>query len=82
MRPCAVCGKGVKSNSLQSRGSGGWVINAFVWKVCKRGQVIREDINIQESMDLRIGVYLDRVGRFCFLGDKLSGGVEKRIHHQ
>jgi len=34
----------------------------------------REDINVQESMDVRNSVCPYRVGKFCYLGAMLNGG--------
>jgi len=82
------------SNSVQCRGCGEWVYkcclvvksllstigNVFVCKVCEGA----DDINLQESMDLGNGVCIDRVGRFCNMGDMLNGGVNSilvgRVH--
>ena len=49
--------------------------DAFVCQVCQR-RGAREDINIQESMDLGNDGCLDRDGTFYYLGDMLSGGGE------
>jgi len=46
---------------------------AFVWKICERASD-GEDINIQENMDLGNCVCLDRVGKFSYPEDMLSGG--------
>ena len=43
-------------------------------RVCERGGD-GQDINIQESMDPGYGVCLDRIGKFHFMADTLSGGA-------
>jgi len=48
--------------------------DAFVCNVCERVDD-EEDISIQENTHLGNGVCLDRVERFCYLGDILSGGT-------
>lgn len=84
--PCVVCGKGVGNNSVRCTGCGGWVHkrctdlkgsldraeDTFVCKVCERAGD-GEDSGVEESMDLGNGVHLEKVGKFCYLGDMLNG---------
>ena len=79
---CALCGKGVRSNSVQCRHCGGWVDKCcsdvksslsttgdeFICETVGDG----EDINIQESLDLGNSVCLERVRKFCYLENMLS----------
>jgi len=72
---CAVCGKDIRSKLVQCGGCNGWIhrcclslngslstnVDAFVCKACER-VCDGEDINIQEIIDLRNIVCLDRVG--------------------
>ena len=55
------------------------VEDTFVCKMCER-KGGEEDRNVEESLDLRNGVHLENIGKFCYLGDMLNG-VEEQILH-
>ena len=85
--PCAVCGKGVGSNSIQCTSCNGWVHKrcsgvkgvlaraegTFVCKVCESVDVNGESGDVDEGIDLGDGVCIENVGKFCYLGDMLNG---------
>ena len=87
--PCTICGKGVKSNSIQCRKCRKWVhkrctgISGNLANVCsfmcKRCSGILGDVS-QKSVTLA-GDVIEVVHRFCYLGDVLStnGGVEGAV---
>ena len=84
--PCTVCGQGVGSNSIQCQECFGWIHKkcsgvkgslakagrSFMCKVCVRirnGEVEDE----VERLDLSDEVSLERVRKFCYLGDMING---------
>jgi len=69
---CRGCDRWVYKCCSDVKGS--LIGDAFVCKVYgTAGDGV--DINVQENMDLDTAMYLDRVGKFCYLWDMLSGGV-------
>jgi hypothetical protein len=82
--PCDVCGKGVGRNSLQCTSCEKWIHKrcsgvkgslqkasaSFECRMCKeRSQVT----NIaKQNGDIGKGVELEKVGKFCYLGDMLD----------
>jgi hypothetical protein len=90
--PCAVCAKGVGSNSIRCTSCEGWVHRkctgvkgplrsvegTFVCKTCrKQGGAERQE----EGLDLGNGDCLEIVSKFCYLGDMLNGngGVDSAL---
>src|SRR5580700_2994037 len=86
--PCAVCKKGVGRNSIQCTGCLKWVhkrcsgvkeiltaVSAtFICTTCLRGpKVVDEERN--EGLDIGNGVVLEKVDKFCYLGDTLNANV-------
>jgi len=55
------------------KGSLSTIGDAFMCNLCEWAGD-REDVNIQESMDLGNVVCLERVGNYCYLRDMLSRG--------
>ena len=91
--PCGVCGKGVGRNSLQCTSCRKWVhkrcsgvrgslkaaSEVFVCRKCVRGG---QDVGaVNEGLDIGNGVVLEKVGKFCYLGDMLNadGGADSAV---
>ena len=84
--PCVVCGKGVATNSIQCMECEGWVhkrcsgvklrltsvAGMFRCSVCERRNA-GDGRQLEDSLDLGNGDCLERVGKFCYLGDVLNG---------
>jgi len=86
--PCAVCKKGVGRNSIQCTGCLKWVhkrcsgvkeiltaVSAtFICTTCLRGPKV-DDVKRNEGLDIGNGVVLEKVDKFCYLGDTLNANV-------
>ena len=91
--PCSVCKRGVGSNSLQCTGCKKWVHRkcsgvkgslqaahlTFVCSVCLRGTA--QLTAVSKGLDVGNGTVLEKVGRFCYLGDMLNadGGADSAV---
>ena len=84
--PCSVCGRGVACNSIRCTSCGCWVhkrcsgvkmrltlvADSFRCRVCE-DRDNGEGVDLEDGMILDNGERLDRVGKFCYLGDVLNG---------
>jgi len=82
--PCGVCRKGVGRNSLQCTRCLKWIHKkcsivsgrlkadnvGFARRRCETG--VRDTDIRSESLDIGDGVVLEKVGKFCYLGDTLN----------
>ena len=90
--PCGICGKGVGRNSIQCRGCKKWIHKkcsasgvkgklkedpGYRCTKCVRGGCAEGGAEEQEVV-LENGSSLERVNRFCYLGDMLQGALERR----
>lgn len=91
--PCGVCGKGVGGNSILCTKCHRWVhgrcsgvkgklqtkSTTFVCGRCLTGK--RDDGADTEGLDIGNGVVLEKVGKFCYLGDMLNadGGADSAV---
>ena len=84
--PCGVCRKGVGSNSIYCEGCSCWVHKKCSGIAgvlvpnpayrCNRCQGLARPINgsISERFNLSVGIDLDIVKSFCYLGDTIDAG--------
>ena len=89
--PCAVCGRGVGSNSILCGRCNKWThkrcsrIKGTLLKsqtfACSRCKTGVKDQVLCTGLDIGNGVVLERVGSFCYLGDMLDeeGGAERAV---
>ncbi|XP_065315796.1 uncharacterized protein LOC135924631 [Gordionus sp. m RMFG-2023] len=92
--PCGVCGKGVARNSIQCTRCQKWVHKrcsgkkgslmlermTFICKTCMKG--IHNNDNLKNGgLDIGNGLTLEKVDKFCYLGDMLNadGGVDSAV---
>jgi len=91
--PCAVCSKGVGRNSVQCTRCLKWVHKrcsgvkeirlaasaTFVCSKCVRGPQV--DCERDEGLEVENGVVLEKVSKFCYLGDMLNanGGADSAV---
>ena len=81
--PCAACGKGVMSNSIQCTEYCEWVhrrcsdtkvpfikVQGFRCRMCLTGRDNKDRI---KDLALQNGEVIEGVGQFCYLGDVLNG---------
>ena len=81
--PCAACGKGVTSNSIQCTECCEWFhwrcsdtkvplikVQGFRCMMCLRGRDNKDKI---KDLVLENGEVIEGVGQFCYLGDVLNG---------
>jgi hypothetical protein len=92
--PCGVCHNGVGRNSIRCNKCQKWihkkcsgekgrlqtVASSFVCKTCQAG-ASQKDNTTKKGFDIGNGVVLERVGKFCYLGDTLNadGGSDLAI---
>jgi hypothetical protein len=92
--PCGVCNKGVGRNSIKCTSCQKWVHNRcsnvtgslkalraiFVCRKCERGAQEVEAVG-DENLDIGDGVVLEKVTKFCYLGDMLDaeGGADSAV---
>jgi hypothetical protein len=91
--PCGVCGKGVASNSLQCTKCRKWVHKrcsnikgglqaASATFVCRKCVTLPQNASVTNGgMDIGNGSVLEKVGKFCYLGDMLNadGGADSAV---
>jgi len=93
--PCSICKKGVGNNSIlchdckkwihkQCSGVKGSLRNAsqsFVCRCCKVDRPITDVLNTDLHVDIGNGVSLEKVNKFCYLGDMLDadGGCDSAV---
>jgi hypothetical protein len=91
--PCGVCGKGVASNSLQCTKCRKWVHKrcsnikgslqaANATFVCRKCVTLPQNASVTNGgMDIGNGSVLEKVGKFCYLGDMLNadGGADSAV---
>lgn len=90
--PCGVCGKGVGANSVLCSGCGKWVhgacsgVKGALKRVeglfrCGRCAGTVKDVRRERNVEVGEGQELEKVGKFCYLGDVLSeqGGVGEAV---
>ena len=93
--PCVVCKNGVGNNSILCHGckklihkrcSGvkGSLCNAsqsFICRCCKVARPITDGLNTDLHMNIGNGVSLEKVDKFCYLGDMLDadGGYDSAV---
>ncbi|XP_065321248.1 uncharacterized protein LOC135928720 [Gordionus sp. m RMFG-2023] len=92
--PCGVCGKGVARNSIQCTRCQKWVHKrcsgkkgslmlermTLICKTCMKG--IHNNDNLKNGgLDIGNGLTLEKVDKFCYLGDMLNadGGVDSAV---
>ena len=91
--PCGVCGKGVARNSLKCTICAKWIHKrcakiaagktlkaaavGYVCSRCLRGTAATTNV----GMDIGNGEVLEKVGKFCYLGDMLNadGGADSAV---
>ncbi len=91
--PCAVCDKGVGSNSIMCETCGRWThkkcsgvkgclgrVIHFECSRCSKGMA-GEGESVSDRLEIEPGVFLERVGKFCYLGEMLGeeGGAELAV---
>jgi hypothetical protein len=90
--PCGVCSKGVGRNSIQCTACSKWIhkkcsgikgnlmssMNMFKCRRCLRGQTTEVS---SKGLDIGNGNILEKVRKFCYLGDMLSvdGGADAAV---
>ena len=93
--PCSVCGKGVARNSLQCTKCLKWVHKkcsgikgslqaasiTFVCKRCSNKVIEATMVGIGDGVDIGNGDVLEKVGKFCYLGDMINadGGADSAV---
>ena len=87
--PCAVCGRGVGSNSILCGRCNKWThkrcsgIKGSLLKsqkfVCSRCKTGVKDQVLCTGLDIGNGGVLERVGSFCYLGDMLKEGLKEPL---
>ncbi|XP_065321326.1 uncharacterized protein LOC135928791 [Gordionus sp. m RMFG-2023] len=92
--PCGVCAKGVARNSIQCTRCQKWVHKicsgkkgslmlermTFICKTCMKG--IHNNDNLKNGgLDIGNGLTLEKLDKFCYLGDMLNadGGVDSAV---
>ena len=83
--PCAVCRAGVGANSINCSACKQWVhkkcsgltgslnVAGFVCSRCVHGGV-REIVEVRRAMEIDGDGKVERVGKFCYLGDMIGSG--------
>jgi hypothetical protein len=89
--PCAVCNKGVGSNSIKCEKCDKWThkrcsgIKGSLNRVrdfeCSRCRIGGKQEEVRSALELEEGVMVERVSRFCYLGDIIDeeGGADGAI---
>jgi hypothetical protein len=88
--PCGVCSKGVGSNSVECTSCHAWIhkrcsgisgklkrVDDYRCRRCMDGNPVRSE-GLQH-ISLGVGLKLDCVQKFCYLGDMIGAGVELRM---
>ena len=84
--PCGVCKKGVGNNSILCHGCKKWIhkrysgvkgslcnaSQSFICRCCKADSPITDEFNTDLHLDIGNGVSLEKVDKFCYLGDMLD----------
>ena len=84
--PCGVCKKGVGNNSILCHGCKKWIhkrcrgvkgslrnaSQSFMCRCCKADRPITDGLNTDLHLDVGNGVSLEKVDKFCYLGDMLD----------
>jgi len=85
---CGVCKKGVGNNSILYHSCNKWIYKrcsgvkgslrnvsqSFMCRCCKVDRPITDGLNTDLHMDIGNGVSLEKVDKFCYLGDMLDAG--------
>ena len=93
--PCGVCKKGIGNNSVLCHGCKKWIhkrcsrvkgslCNAnqsFICRCWKVDRPITDGLNTDLHLDIGNGVSLEKVDKFCYLGDKfdVDGGYHSAV---
>jgi hypothetical protein len=83
--PCGVCSKGVGSNSIECTSCHAWIhkkcsgisgklkrVIDYCCRRCMGGNPVRSEV--LQQISLGVGQNLDRVEKFCYLGDMIGAG--------
>ena len=92
---CGVCKKGVGNNSILCHGCKKWIhkrcngvkgslrntSQSFICRCCKADSPITDGLNTDLHLDIGNGVLLEKVDKFCYLGDMLDadGGCDSAV---
>ena len=93
--PCGVCKNGVGNNSILCHGCKKWIhkrcsgvkgslcnaSQSFICRCCKVDRPITDGLNTDLHLDIGNGVWLEKVHKFCYLGDMLNadGGCDSAV---
>ena len=93
--PCGMCKKGVGNNSILCHGCKKWVhkrcsgvkgsllkaSQSFFCRCCKVDRPITEGLNTDLHLDIGNRISLEKVDKFCYLGDMLDadGGCDSAV---